>query len=64
MYVLRRIEDGAFVAAPGLVHSYTHDLTLARTFSTKVRAEKDKCGNEVAIRAEDLMQSCQQEQGQ
>lgn len=46
MYVIQRSEDDKYVAPPGSVHSYTHDITKARIFSTRDKAEGDKCENE------------------
>lgn len=55
MYVLRRHEDGAYVAAPGSRGSYTLNLTRAQTFTTKESAESNACGNESAVRTDSLM---------
>ena len=52
MYVLKRHEDGKYVALPGSHHSYTTDLRRAQIFPTKEAAEKDKCGNESALTVE------------
>lgn len=46
MYVLVRNEDGAFVAPPGSIKSYTHSIQHARRFDTIEAAEAERCGNE------------------
>jgi len=48
-YVLRRHEDGKYVAPPGSPKSYVTDLRKARRFPTRAAAEADACGNETAI---------------
>ncbi|HQT78000.1 MAG TPA: hypothetical protein PLD10_13175 [Rhodopila sp.] len=45
-WVLRRNEDGWYVAPPGSVNSYTRSLKNARKFATKAEAEREACGNE------------------
>lgn len=49
-YVLRRNEDGKFVTAPGSAKSYTTRIENARRFATLEEANRNKCGNETAIR--------------
>ena len=53
-FVIKRIEDGKYVALPGQLHSYVSALQNARTFNTVEQAERECCGNEhvVAIRDE------------
>lgn len=46
MYVLRRNEDGAYVARRGSRHSYTRKFEQAQTFDTLQGALADACGNE------------------
>jgi hypothetical protein len=46
-YVIHR-EDGAFVARPGSLSSYTRNLMQARIF-TASEVEREKCGNETAV---------------
>jgi hypothetical protein len=48
-YVLRRKEDGAYVAPSGRAKSYTKNEHDAKRFPTKEAAEQDACGNETAI---------------
>ncbi len=55
MYVIRRNEDGKFVATPGSKSSYTQFLQKARTFSTREAAAADCCGNEYAVAVADCM---------
>jgi hypothetical protein len=45
-YVLKRNEDGAYVAPPGQRGSYTRRLENARKFRTREEAERNACGNE------------------
>lgn len=45
-YILKRNEDGAYVARPGSRGSYTVRLQDARVFQTRDAAERDRCGNE------------------
>jgi hypothetical protein len=52
MYVLRRSEDGKFVAKPGNIHSYTQFLQCAQVFPTKDAAEDHACGNEYPVPVE------------
>ena len=54
MYVIKRHEDGAYVAPLGSVSSYTRSLQHARVFTTREDAQLDCCGNEsiVAIASE------------
>lgn len=49
MFVLRRTEDGKYVARPGSRRSYVVNLQSARVFPTREAAEAGKCGNEVII---------------
>ncbi len=46
MFVLKRVEDGKYVARPGSEHSYTKRLEKARVFEDRASAEADACGNE------------------
>ena len=43
MFVLRRTEDGKFVAAPGYKHSYTAFLQFALVFNTIEEANRHRC---------------------
>jgi len=45
-YVLKRREDGKYVAPPGRDKSYTTDLANARLYASQEEAEADACGNE------------------
>lgn len=56
-YVIRRNEDGAFVAPSGSASSYVRNLQKARVFPTREAAEADKCGNESVVRLEDAMET-------
>lgn len=49
MYVLKRIEDGKYVAIDGHVKSYTLDFRFVKFFPTKEDAENSSCGNEIAV---------------
>lgn len=53
-WVLRRNEDGAFVARSGNARgaSYSHDVLDARLFVSREAAERDACGNERAVTLE------------
>jgi hypothetical protein len=48
-YVLRRDEDGAFVAPSGSRSSYTSALQKAQRFTTREAANAQACGNEYAL---------------
>lgn len=48
-YVIQRNEDGKYVAAPGLEHSYTKKLQNARVYESLTEAQSDKCGNETIL---------------
>ena len=51
-YVLRRIEDGKYVARPGAEHSYVRDIHNARAFDSRESAEANACGNERAVKVD------------
>lgn len=56
MFVIRRIEDQKFVTPSGSEHSYTSDLTKAKTFPTRQAAEQyGLCGNERVVPVSDLL---------
>ena len=56
MYVIRRIDQGGgYVAKPGNGASYTLNVLKARTFSSEAEAVRDKCGNEVVERLDDVI---------
>lgn len=46
MYLIQRIDDGAFVAVEGSKSSYTFDIRRARTYHTHTQAAANCCGNE------------------
>jgi len=46
MYVIKRDEDGKYVACSGSGSSYTNDRAHAATFRTKEAAQKEACSNE------------------
>lgn len=48
-YVLRRHEDGKYVANPGHKTSYVRSLQAARVFSSHEEAETNKCDNESIV---------------
>ena len=54
MYVLKRIEDGKFVAKHGHKVSYTLNICAVRIFKDKKEAEKEKCGNEIIVPVSDI----------
>lgn len=54
-YVIKRTEDGYYVAPSGLEHAYTPRLERARTFSDKAKAQAECCGNEFVANVEDLI---------
>lgn len=56
-FVLRRTDqEGGYVAQPGSLKSYTHNLLRARRFRTREEAEADRCvENEVIENFEDLI---------
>ena len=43
MFVLRRTEDGKFVAPSGSKSSYVRSLQAARVFQTREAAETERC---------------------
>lgn len=56
MYVLQRVDDGAFVAPPGSQKSYTRYLQEALVFQTREAAERERCPeNERILAVEDAM---------
>jgi len=57
-YVIKRSEDGAYVAPSGQRSSYVRALQYARTFSTRESAERERCpGNETIVSVEDEVRS-------
>lgn len=53
-YVLKRREDGYYVAPPGQKHSYTRALQCARIYPNREAAEADQCvGNEYIVSVQD-----------
>lgn len=56
MFILRRNEDGKYVAQPGSEHSYTKSLRQAQVFRTRAEAEGSKCGNETILSLESQLQ--------
>jgi hypothetical protein len=54
-YVIKRTDDGKFVATAGSVHSYTNKLQNARTYNTYADANRDRCGNEVILTLDEAM---------
>lgn len=54
-YVIKRTNDGAYVAPAGEKASYTGYLDRARTFATREEAEREKCGNEVVADVNDCL---------
>lgn len=52
MYIIKK--GNYYVANPGSKNSYTNKIEKARKFRTKEEAEKDKCGNEIIVRIQDL----------
>lgn len=54
-FVIKRNEDGKYVAPAGRAKSYTARLESARVFATREAAERDKCGNERVVAVADLI---------
>ncbi len=52
MFVVRRTDQGGgYVTPAGSKHSYTSKLQKARTWSTREKAESDRCPeNEVVVK--------------
>jgi hypothetical protein len=53
MYIIKRTEKdgGGYVAKEGSAHSYTHDMSKARTFKTLEEAERNRCpDNEIILK--------------
>jgi len=56
MYLLKRVEDGRFVAKSGTKSSYTMEINNVKIFPTREAAEYERCGeNEIIVPLEDLM---------
>lgn len=56
MYVIRRMEDGKFVARPGMRESYTWFLQEAQVFKTREQAKDCACGgNERVVNLDDIL---------
>lgn len=57
-WVLVHNNTGKYVAKPGRKHSYTDRLQNAKTFMTKMGAERDSCQeSEHPERIEDILRS-------
>lgn len=57
MFVLVR-DDGKYVAPPGQQHSYTKRLEEAQIFSTRDKADAQRCvENEQVVPVESLLQT-------
>ena len=54
-YVLKRNEDGKYVAPGGSAEAYTRRLERAQVFPTREFAERHKCGNETAYPVDELI---------
>jgi len=55
MYLLKRVEDGRFVAKSGREASYTRDIEHVRIYPTREAAEADRCvENEIIVPMEAL----------
>lgn len=56
MYIIRRTDQGGYVAPPGSKNSYTKSALKARRFDSKEEAERNRCvENEVVINLNDLI---------
>lgn len=56
MWVIKRREDGKYVAKPGSSSSYTQYLQCAQAFETKEKADGSKCPeNEYIINVDDIL---------
>lgn len=56
MFVLKRVSDGAYVAIPGAVKSYTHRLEEAQVFGSWQEAERNRCReNEYIVSLNDCL---------
>lgn len=56
MFVIRRMEDGKFVARPGMQESYTWFLQKAQVFKTREQAQACACdGNERVVDLDDIL---------
>ncbi len=54
MYLLKRIEDGRFVAKSGRENSYTRNINDVKIFPTREAAERNRCGNEIIVPIENI----------
>lgn len=54
-YVVKRVPDGAYVARPDSLKSYTKYLQDARTYDTPEAAKRDCCENERVVTVESEM---------
>jgi hypothetical protein len=52
MYVIKRVEDNAYVAPPGSPRSYTPNIAKARVWHKREEAERERCGNEIIVTVE------------
>jgi hypothetical protein len=58
MFVLQKTDGkGGYVTPPGSEKSYTHDIANARIFSTREKAEAERCvENEIVVPLSNLLQ--------
>ena len=47
LYVIKKLDNGKYVARKGLKHSYTTKLSEIRFFINNEAAQRERCGNEV-----------------
>jgi hypothetical protein len=48
-FVLKRVEDGDYVAPAGNEYSYVSDIRDARIFASREHAENERCENERVV---------------
>lgn len=54
-YIIKRIDDGKYVAAQGSKSSYTTNIAKARRFAVRDDAVRDCCGNERVVSIEEAL---------
>ncbi len=56
LYVIYNDESKKYVSSRGSDHSYTQKLELARTFGSRLAAQRHACGNEIVRSVADVLQ--------
>lgn len=48
-FIIKRNDDGKYVAKSGSKHSYTRIFQDFRVYNSRLEAERERCGNETIV---------------